>query len=123
MVRSLSITTTNAGTSEELRNLSGWLAELEVSQAAFGSCSAFLVGRETGFNPLASDLEEATIIETVQFTEGMILMELMQIKESTSPGPDEIPENILEELAYELAKPLFLPFHTSLPAPAPPSPA
>nr|VZI48712.1 unnamed protein product [Spirometra erinaceieuropaei] len=52
-------------------------------------------------------------METVQFTEGMFLTELLRLKESKSPGPDEIPAKILKELAGELAKPLSMLFHTS----------
>nr|VZI46516.1 unnamed protein product [Spirometra erinaceieuropaei] len=54
-----------------------------------------------------------TIMETVQFTEGMFLTELLRLKESKSPGPDEIPAKILKELAGELAEPLSMLFHTS----------
>ncbi|BHF76599.1 hypothetical protein SprV_0501969800 [Sparganum proliferum] len=69
---------------------------------------------ETGFNPSAlQHFEDTTIMETVQFTEGMILTELQRLKESKSPGPDEIPAKILKELAGELAKPLAMLFHTS----------
>nr|VZI46441.1 unnamed protein product [Spirometra erinaceieuropaei] len=60
-----------------------------------------------------STLEDTTIMETVQFTEGMVLTELLRLKESKSPGPDEIPAKILKELAGELAKPLSTHFHTS----------
>ncbi|BHF81992.1 hypothetical protein SprV_0802512800 [Sparganum proliferum] len=52
-------------------------------------------------------------METVQFTEGMVLTELMRLKESTSLGPDDIPAKNLEELAGELTKPLSMLFHTS----------
>ncbi|BHF77978.1 hypothetical protein SprV_0602108800 [Sparganum proliferum] len=69
---------------------------------------------ETGFNPSALQSFEGTpIIETVQFTEGMVLTELLRLKESKSPGPDEIPAKILKELAGELSKPLSMLFHTS----------
>ncbi|BHF78109.1 hypothetical protein SprV_0602121900 [Sparganum proliferum] len=52
-------------------------------------------------------------METVQFTEGVVLTELLRLNESKSPGPDEIPAKILKELADELAKPLSMLFHTS----------
>ncbi|BHF62528.1 hypothetical protein SprV_0200551000 [Sparganum proliferum] len=69
---------------------------------------------ETGFNPSAlQSFEDTPIIETVQFTEGMVLTELLRLKESKSPGPDEIPAKILKELAGELSKPLSMLFHTS----------
>nr|VZI08040.1 unnamed protein product [Spirometra erinaceieuropaei] len=52
-------------------------------------------------------------LETVQFTEGMVLTELLRLKESKSPGPDKIPAKTLKELAGELSKPLSMLFHTS----------
>ncbi|BHF81956.1 Mitogen-activated protein kinase 15 [Sparganum proliferum] len=52
-------------------------------------------------------------METVQFTEGEVLAELMRLKESKSPGPDEISAKILKELAGELSKPLSMLFLTS----------
>ncbi|BHF59443.1 hypothetical protein SprV_0100240000 [Sparganum proliferum] len=46
---------------------------------------------ETGFNPSAlQPFEDTTIIETVQFTEDMVLTELLRLKESKSPGAGEI---------------------------------
>nr|VZI22762.1 unnamed protein product [Spirometra erinaceieuropaei] len=69
---------------------------------------------ETGFNPSAlQSFEDTPIMETVQFSEGMVLTELLRLKESKSPGPDEIPAKILKELAGELSKPLSMLFHTS----------
>ncbi|BHF78268.1 hypothetical protein SprV_0602138100 [Sparganum proliferum] len=69
---------------------------------------------EKGFNPSAlQSFEDTSIIETVQFTEGMVLTELLRLKESKSTGPDEIPAKILKELAVELFKPLSMLFHTS----------
>nr|VZH97840.1 unnamed protein product [Spirometra erinaceieuropaei] len=56
---------------------------------------------------------DTPIKETVQFTEGMVLTELLRLKESKSPGSDEIPAKILKELAGELSKPLSIIFHTS----------
>ncbi|BHF58726.1 aspartyl-tRNA synthetase 2, mitochondrial [Sparganum proliferum] len=43
-------------------------------------------------------------------------MELLKLKESTSPGPDKIPEKILKEFAGELAKPPSMLLHTSFDA-------
>nr|VZI32151.1 unnamed protein product [Spirometra erinaceieuropaei] len=43
----------------------------------------------------------------------MVLTELLRLKKSESPGPDEIPAKILKELAGELSKPLSMLFHTS----------
>nr|VZH99050.1 unnamed protein product [Spirometra erinaceieuropaei] len=39
--------------------------------------------------------------------------ELLNLKESTSPGPDAIPAKLLKELAPEMSKPLALIFQTS----------
>nr|VZI42807.1 unnamed protein product [Spirometra erinaceieuropaei] len=69
---------------------------------------------ETGFNPSAlQSFEDTPVIKTVQSTEGMVLTELLRLKESKSPGPDEIPTKILKELAGELSKPFSMLFHTS----------
>ncbi|BHF70164.1 hypothetical protein SprV_0301321400 [Sparganum proliferum] len=69
---------------------------------------------ETGLNLSAlQPFEDTIIMETVQFTEGMVLKELVRPKESKSPGPDEIPANTLKELAGELAKPLSMLFRIS----------
>ncbi|BHF76966.1 hypothetical protein SprV_0502006700 [Sparganum proliferum] len=43
----------------------------------------------------------------------MVLTELLRLKKSKSPGPDEIPAKILKELAGELSKPLSMLFDTS----------
>ncbi|BHF77629.1 hypothetical protein SprV_0602073700 [Sparganum proliferum] len=69
---------------------------------------------EAGFNPSTLQaFEDTTIMETVQFTKGMVLTELLRLKESKSSGPDEIPAKILKELADELTKPLSMTFHIS----------
>ncbi|VDM02139.1 unnamed protein product [Schistocephalus solidus] len=47
-------------------------------------------------------------VETVRFTEEIIQEELLNLKESTTPGPDAIPAKLLKEVASELAKPLAL---------------
>ncbi|BHF70599.1 hypothetical protein SprV_0301365200 [Sparganum proliferum] len=43
----------------------------------------------------------------------MVLTDFLRLKESKSPGPDEIPTKILKELAGNLAKLLFMLFHPS----------
>nr|VZI42595.1 unnamed protein product [Spirometra erinaceieuropaei] len=81
---------------------------------ANGYPSNFVNRCETGLNPSAlQSFEDTPIIETVQFTEGMVLTELLRLKESKSPGPDGIPAKILKELAGELSKPVSMLFHTS----------
>ncbi|BHF70360.1 hypothetical protein SprV_0301341000 [Sparganum proliferum] len=61
---------------------------------------------------------KTTIMETVQFTEGMALTELMRLKESTSPGPNEILAKILKEFpgSREIKIPgvesHFTPYHS-----------
>nr|VZI50709.1 unnamed protein product [Spirometra erinaceieuropaei] len=62
--------------------------------------------REAGFNPPTSDFEEATVTETAQFTETLVMKERMKLKESLSPGHGEIRVEILKEFAGESAKPL-----------------
>ncbi|VDN40589.1 unnamed protein product [Dibothriocephalus latus] len=59
------------------------------------------------------DNDVDTIVETVQFPEDVVLKDLLRLKESKSPGPDEILAKILKELASELAKPLSTLFQTS----------
>ncbi|BHF60352.1 hypothetical protein SprV_0100331600 [Sparganum proliferum] len=80
---------------------------------AFSRRARLQFTNETGFNPSAlQPFEDTTIMETVQFTEGMVLTELMRLKESKSPTPDEIPSKSLTGLVGDLAKPPSL-FHTS----------
>nr|VZI50842.1 unnamed protein product [Spirometra erinaceieuropaei] len=47
---------------------------------------------------------------------GVLVPELLKLKEGTSPGPDEIRAELLKELATELAEPLSLLFQASLDA-------
>nr|VZH94033.1 unnamed protein product [Spirometra erinaceieuropaei] len=69
---------------------------------------------KTGFNPSApQSFEDTPIIEAVQFTEGMVLTDLLRLKQSKLSGPDEIPAKILKELAGELSMPLSMLLHTS----------
>ncbi|BHF57396.1 hypothetical protein SprV_0100033700 [Sparganum proliferum] len=57
------------------------------------------------FSPICED-EETPTLETVFFTEAIVRNELLNLKESTSPGPDAIPAKLLKELAPEMSKPL-----------------
>nr|VZI51327.1 unnamed protein product [Spirometra erinaceieuropaei] len=57
--------------------------------------------------------EEKPTLEAVFFTEAIVRNELLNLKESTSPGPDAIPAKLLKELAPEMSKPLALIFQTS----------
>ncbi|BHF82455.1 hypothetical protein SprV_0802559300 [Sparganum proliferum] len=60
--------------------------------------SAFI--SETEINSSAfQPFEDTTLMETIQFTKGMVLTELMRLKKSKSPGPDEISAKRLKELA------------------------
>nr|VZI45693.1 unnamed protein product [Spirometra erinaceieuropaei] len=63
-------------------------------------------------SPICEDEEKPTL-EAVFFTEAIVRNELLNLKESTSPGPDAIPAKLLKELAPELSKPLALIFQTS----------
>ncbi|VDL93950.1 unnamed protein product [Schistocephalus solidus] len=64
--------------------------------------------KETRYNYPADVFEVDTIVETVQFTKTIVLKELLGLKESKSPGPEEVPAKMLKELARELAKPLSM---------------
>nr|VZI13787.1 unnamed protein product [Spirometra erinaceieuropaei] len=57
--------------------------------------------------------EETPTLEAVFFTETIVRNELLNLKESTSPGPDAIPAKLLKRLAPEMSKPLALIFQTS----------
>nr|VZI03830.1 unnamed protein product [Spirometra erinaceieuropaei] len=63
-------------------------------------------------SPICEDEEKPTL-EAVFFTEAIVRNELLNLKESTSPGPDAIPAKLLKELAPEMSKPLALIFQTS----------
>nr|VZI31523.1 unnamed protein product [Spirometra erinaceieuropaei] len=63
------------------------------------------------FSPTCED-EETPALEAVFFTETIVRNELINLKESTSPGPDAIPARLLMELALEMSKPLALIFQT-----------
>nr|VZH99524.1 unnamed protein product [Spirometra erinaceieuropaei] len=64
------------------------------------------------FSPAYED-DETPTLEAVFFTETIVRNELVNLKESTSPGPDAIPAKLLKELASEMSKPLALIFQTS----------
>ncbi|BHF63433.1 hypothetical protein SprV_0200642500 [Sparganum proliferum] len=64
------------------------------------------------FSPTCEDEETATL-GAVFFTETFVRNELLNLKESTSPGPDATPAKLLKELALEMSKPLALIFQTS----------
>nr|VZI46617.1 unnamed protein product [Spirometra erinaceieuropaei] len=63
-------------------------------------------------SPICED-EETPTLEAVFFTEDIVRNELLNLKESTPPGPDAIPAKLLNELAPEMSKPLALIFQTS----------
>ncbi|BHF79750.1 hypothetical protein SprV_0702287300 [Sparganum proliferum] len=64
------------------------------------------------FSPTCED-EETPTLEAVFFTETIVRNGLLNLKESTSSGPDAIPAKLLKELAPEMSKPLALIFQTS----------
>ncbi|BHF64038.1 hypothetical protein SprV_0200703600 [Sparganum proliferum] len=57
--------------------------------------------------------DETPTLEAVFFIEAIVRNELLNLKESTSPGPDAIPAKLLKELAPEMSKPLAFIFQTS----------
>ncbi len=72
-----------------------------------------VVTTEPDFPSPTYEDDSIPFIDTVLFTEDMIRSELLNLKESTSPGPDAIPAKLLKELASEMAKPLALIFQAS----------
>nr|VZI30292.1 unnamed protein product [Spirometra erinaceieuropaei] len=64
------------------------------------------------FSPAYEDLETPAL-EAVFFTETFVRNDLLNLKESTSTGPDAIPTKLLKELALEMSKTLALIFQTS----------
>nr|VZI31378.1 unnamed protein product [Spirometra erinaceieuropaei] len=72
-----------------------------------------VVTSETDFFSPTCEEEETPTLETVFFTEIIFRNELLNLKESTSPGPDAIPAKLLKELAPEMSKPFALIFQTS----------
>nr|VZI43122.1 unnamed protein product [Spirometra erinaceieuropaei] len=71
---------------------------------------------ESPFTPPDYDFDEGPKIESVSFDEATVRKELMTLNESKSPGPDDIPPQLLKELAAELAKPLSMLFQASFEA-------
>ncbi|VDN26184.1 unnamed protein product [Dibothriocephalus latus] len=57
--------------------------------------------------------EVVPFIDTVVFVEEIIQAELLNLKESTSAGPDAIPTNLLKKLVSKMVKPLGLLFQAS----------
>nr|VZI13162.1 unnamed protein product [Spirometra erinaceieuropaei] len=64
------------------------------------------------FSPICED-EETPTLEAVFFTEAILRNEFLNLKKSTSPGPDAIPTKLLREPAPEMSKPLALIYQTS----------
>nr|VZI51183.1 unnamed protein product [Spirometra erinaceieuropaei] len=74
--------------------------------------SRSVVTSEPDFLSSICEDEEKPTLEAVFFTEAIVRNELLNLKESTSPGPDAIPAKLLKELAPEMSKPLALIFQT-----------
>ncbi|BHF83594.1 hypothetical protein SprV_0902673700 [Sparganum proliferum] len=72
-----------------------------------------VVTSEPAFFPPFCEDDETPTLEAVFFTEAIVRNELLNLKESTSPGPDAIPAKLLKELAPEMSKPLAVIFQTS----------
>nr|VZI25368.1 unnamed protein product [Spirometra erinaceieuropaei] len=71
------------------------------------------VTSEPAFSSPAYEDDETPTLEAILFTETIVRNELLNLKESTSPGPDAIPAKLLKELASEMSKPLALIFQIS----------
>ncbi|VDM04510.1 unnamed protein product [Schistocephalus solidus] len=69
--------------------------------------------KETRYNHPIDGFEVDTIVETVNFTNTTVLKELLRLKETKYPEPDEVPPKLLKELTRELAKPLSTLLQTS----------
>nr|VZI11365.1 unnamed protein product [Spirometra erinaceieuropaei] len=69
-----------------------------------------VVTSEPAFSSPAYEDDETPTLEAVFFTESIVRNELLNLKESTSPGPDAIPAKLLKELAPEMSKLLALIF-------------
>ncbi|VDN31171.1 unnamed protein product, partial [Dibothriocephalus latus] len=54
--------------------------------------------KETAYYYPADDTDVDKIVETVKFTETLVLKELLGLNESKSPSPEELPAKILKEL-------------------------
>nr|VZI31383.1 unnamed protein product [Spirometra erinaceieuropaei] len=72
-----------------------------------------VVTSETDFLSPTCEEKETPTLEAVFFAEIIFRNELLNLKESTSPGPDAIPAKLLKELASEMPKPLALIFQAS----------
>nr|VZH99095.1 unnamed protein product [Spirometra erinaceieuropaei] len=72
-----------------------------------------VVTSEPAFSSPTYEDDGTPTLEAVFFTETIFRSELLNLKESTSPGPDAIPAKLLKELASEMSKPLALIFQTS----------
>nr|VZI48127.1 unnamed protein product [Spirometra erinaceieuropaei] len=72
-----------------------------------------VVTSEPAFSLPAYENDKTPTLEAVFFTETIVRNELLNLKESTSPGPDAILAKLLKELASEMSKPLALIFQTS----------
>nr|VZI34085.1 unnamed protein product [Spirometra erinaceieuropaei] len=84
---------------DKAEHLSQFFRSVETSETEF-------------FSPTFED-EGTPTLEAVFFTEKIVRNELINLKESTSPGPDAIPAKLLKELAPEMSTPLALIFQTS----------
>nr|VZI15303.1 unnamed protein product [Spirometra erinaceieuropaei] len=60
------------------------------------------------------NVDDVPKIDPVVLTKAILEQELLKLKEAISPGPHEIPANLLKELATELAEPLGLLFQAYL---------
>ncbi|BHF77691.1 hypothetical protein SprV_0602080000 [Sparganum proliferum] len=58
---------------------------------------------EPNFFSSTCEDEETPTLEAVFFTETIVRNELINLKESTSPGPDAIPVKLLKELAPKMS--------------------
>nr|VZI35509.1 unnamed protein product [Spirometra erinaceieuropaei] len=76
----------------------------------------FIFTKESTFLPSDCDIVDGPTIVHVSFAEAIVRKVLLSLKESKSPGPDNIPPKLLKELAGEVSKPLSMLFQASFEA-------
>ena len=69
---------------------------------------------DLNYIPPFPDRQFQTTLDDITFTEDMVLNRLVKLDQSKSPGPDEIHNRVLKELAHEIAQPLADLFNDSM---------
>ena len=64
--------------------------------------------------PPSPPLSDCAVMQNIKFTPEMVIEVLKRIKNSSSPGPDEISQRVLKELMHEVSEPLSLLYNKSM---------